>query len=77
MVCRVVPGGMFPVLEKLVNPTKGGAALVLRGEVTKVNTITDEKTQQPKSLVEVSWWGGSNFFVVEPTNKLAAVPAGR
>lgn len=59
-----------------ISPTKGGCALVIRGEVSKLNQITDEKSGEVKGLVEISWWGGSKFFVVPLSHDLMRAQVG-
>lgn len=59
-----------------ISPTKGGCALVIRGEVSKLNQITDEKSGEVKGLVEISWWGGSKYFVVPLSHDLMRAQVG-
>lgn len=47
----------------LIDPVKGGTTMVIHGVVTRVDSITDEKTGEEKNMVYVEFWGGNKYLV--------------
>lgn len=46
-----------------VDPLKGGACLVIVGQVGKQDQLTEEGTGEVKAMTSIEWMGGTHFAI--------------
>lgn len=54
----------------------GGALQLICGKIASSSNNTNEDTGEVTRMVQIQWWGGSHYVVVDPSHDLASLPVG-
>ena len=59
-----------------IDPEIGGASVLYSGRVKSSEINTDKNTGEVSQMVQIAWFGGNQYFFVEPSSNLAQVGVG-